>query len=100
MTFICITNRFDDSCVSLFLPENRPRLVCIGDTSNHIEVQSIMGYQIQTIYRALLNHSSSKERNEVNAVTPVTAYQRFRKIVRDAYIYMELQVYDELTTAP
>jgi hypothetical protein len=94
MTFICITNRFDDSCVSLFpSPENRPRIVCIGDTSNHIEVQSIIGYQIQTIYRALLNHSSNKERNEV---TPVTAYQQFRKIVRDAYIYMELQVYDEL----
>jgi len=93
MTFICITNHFDDSCVSLFSPENKPRLVCIGDTSNNTDVQSITGYQIRTIYRVLLNRnqSSNKERN---AITP---YQRFRKMVRDAYMYMELQVYDELS---
>jgi hypothetical protein len=91
MTFICITNRFDDSCVSLFPSENKPRLVCIGDTPNNTEVQSIVGYQIHTIYRALLNHSSSKERNNNSP------YQRFQKTVRYAYLYMELQVYDELS---
>lgn len=93
MTFICITNQFDDSCVSLFSSGNKPRLVCIGDACDNVDIQSITGYQIRTIYRALLNRHvhSNKERNVV------TPYKRFRKMVRDAYLYMELQVYDELS---
>jgi hypothetical protein len=100
MTFIVLSNIYRPEIVSsLFEKDNRPKMMLIGSNCSSTIVSSepyihIEGYQIETVYRALLKKSKSPSSTKEKP----TPYQQFHNLVRDQYFFMELEIYDVITS--
>ena len=100
MTFIVLSNMYRPEMIqSLFEKDNRPKMMLIGSTCPSTIVSSepyihIEGYQIETVYRALLKKSKSPSSTKEKP----TPYQHFHNLVRDQYFFMELEIYDVITS--